>query len=176
MIKKVYLFLLLLVSIYFVLGGVGNIVIDQMFEEARQLPENVTSDQSGGQYRNIEEQNASMEYDKMQEFFPIYEAAGSTISYIITLMSFGILGSIIRLLLATLVGKSKIEDQKVFTVTCLGAIIGLLMLVVGELLPDFKYQSGNNKFFYTMAVLSGIYTEEFFQWLEKKLKSFFSNN
>lgn len=147
-----------------------------MFETASNLPEENTSDSWDGTFRNIEEQSAYEEYEKMLSFYPLFNILGDTISYILILICFGILGSLIRLLLMSLMNKTKIDELDVFSTPALGGILGLLTLVVGELLPDFKYQSGNDKFYYTMAILGGIYTEEFFQWLEFRFRELLGSN
>lgn len=168
--KIAYLTILLIISIYFVIGGISNIIINEMFEAAKELPENTTSDLNNGSFRNIAEQNASEEYDKMLTFYPMYKSLGSTLSYIFTLMCFGILGAIIRILLITSTTKISIEELRIYTIPILGGLIGLLTIVISELLPEFKYKSGNEKVYYSLAFLGGIFTQEIFNWLHRKFQ------
>lgn len=119
---------------------------------------------------------ASEEYDKMVVFFPLQETAGSTLIYLITLISFGILGSIVKILLTNVFENVKISDANVYTFPILGGLSGLLVIVVSELLPEFKYKSGNDKLFFGMALIGGLYTKVIFEWLNMKLQNFISNN
>jgi len=168
--KKIYLILLLIISVYFVIGGISNVLIDQKFEAANLLEEKPTSDLNNDRFRNIQEQEASEEQDKLEIYYPMYARLGSTLSYIITLMSFGVLGSIIRILLMSLSSKIVFEKLKIYTIPILGALMGLLTITLSDILPDFKDESGFGKVYYSIAFLGGIYTEEFFIWLKKKFQ------
>jgi len=170
MTKNIYLISLLFISVYFVIGGISNILIEEKFETAMKLPKDGTSDLDNGVFRNIQEQSANEEYEKMTVFFPLYDIVGSTVSYIITLMCFGILGSILRILLISLTVKDSFKESNTYISPILGGLLGLLTLVISELLPEFKDESGNAKVYYSMALLGGIYTQEIFKWLHKRLE------
>lgn len=161
---------------YFCVGGISNIIITQLFEEAKAADENPIYGNGNERYRNILEMQASEEYDKMVVFFPLQETAGSTLIYLITLISFGILGSIVKILLTNVFENVKISDANVYTFPILGGLSGLLVIVVSELLPEFKYKSGNDKLFFGMALIGGLYTKVIFEWLNMKVQNFISNN
>lgn len=159
----------LLISCYFVVGGFANILINEEFEYALSLPEKAVQDYEGNDYWNIQEQHASEELEKLLAYYPIYDSAGSVLSYILTLMSFGIGGSVIRLLLNHLYNKESTVHINKYARVTLGGLFGLFVIVLGEMLPNFELESGSKKFYYTIAFLGGIYTKEFFTWVENKV-------
>nr|WP_299486255.1 hypothetical protein [uncultured Allomuricauda sp.] len=172
--KKIYLTTLLILSLYFVVGGISNILIDEMFERAQQLPEKPVGDASSSKFRNIEEMNASLEYDKMTAAYPTYLILGDTLSYIVNLICFGIFGSIIRVLILLQQRNRSLEKIKVYSLVVLSAMIGLITIIVSQLIPEFKYESSNQKMYYSLALVGGIYSNEFFAWLKFKVKQIFS--
>ncbi len=172
--KKIYIIILFVLSLYFVIGGISNILIREMFEIANELPENPVYDIFDGKYRNIEQQNASIQNEKMLSFFPIYESQ-HIMSYLLTLICFGCLGSIIRLLLIKMSNNISLGKMQIIISPILGGLLGLLALIFAELIPEFKHESGNYKFYYTLALLGGIYTKEFFHWLEIRFRKLLQN-
>ncbi|MDC7996899.1 hypothetical protein [Gilvibacter sediminis] len=156
---------------YLVIGGIASILIDEKFEQAQTKPAqlvevgNTISD-------NILYQEATDEYENLIFFYPIYHNPGSTFSYILTLMAFGLLGSIIRVLIFWLKKSPEIEELNLYPILVLGTCVGLLTIVVSEVLPDFKFKSGNNKVFYSLALIGGVFTLEVFAWLQKKFSEF----
>jgi hypothetical protein len=174
--KKIALVLWTICSLYLCVGGITNIIINTKFEEADKLPvfkDSGLRDKSNNWFRNIEQLDASNDYEKMTAFYPMYKYAGETFSYILTLMAFGILGTLIKILIAISFGKSALEKQNVYTLPMLGALLGILILIISDLLPEFKYKSGNDKLFYCMSLLAGLFTKQFFTWLENKFKTIF---
>jgi hypothetical protein len=172
--KIVAFFFWAILSLYFCVGGLTNIIILKKFEEAEKLPlfkDSGLKNKNNDWFRNIAALDANADYEKMISFYPSYEFVGTTFSYIITLMSFGILGTIVKILIPISLGRTKLGNQNVYTLPFLGALLGLLVLVLSEMLPEIKYKSGNDKLYFGMAVLGGLFTQEFFQWLEEKFTS-----
>jgi|GEM_PF-3654898 len=50
-----------------------------------------------------------------------------------------------------------------------GLLIGLIVIVVDEFLREFKFQSGKEKFYFTMALFVGRYLKEIVESIGKKL-------
>lgn len=176
---KIIIFNLWLISsLYFCIGGITNIIILQKFEDAEKLPlfkETGLKNKNNDWFRNIAALNANEDYEKMTSFYPMYKFVGDTFSYVIILMSFGILGTVIKILISVNLNKKSISNQNFQTLPILGSLLGLLVLVLSELLPEFKYKSGNDKIFYGLAMFAGLFTKEFFAWLQKKFDTIFLN-
>jgi len=77
------------------------------------------------------------------------------------------------MILAISLNESVLEKQPVYSLPVLGALLWLLILVVSDLLPEFKYKSGNDKLYYSLTLLAGLFTREFFTWLANKFKTIF---
>jgi len=169
---KIIVFVLwLIASLYLCIGGIFYISVRQKFEEAKDLPECKVYDKDS-EYRNIDEMKAEREYRKMLSFYPFYKTAGSIICFVITLMAFGIFGSLIKILLMITLDKTSLADINVYTMPLLGGLIGILTFVLFELFPEFKNKSGNDKLFFSIALLGGIFTREFFNKVELIFKKF----
>ena len=50
-----------------------------------------------------------------------------------------------------------------------GLLIGLIVIVADEFLREFKFQSGKEKFYFTMALFVGRYLKEIVESIGKKL-------
>ncbi|MBX2899821.1 MAG: hypothetical protein KF775_09220 [Cyclobacteriaceae bacterium] len=164
--KTLAILIWVLPSLYLCVGGISNIVISKSFENARMQPENPRTGEDGNWYRNKAEQDASIDYENMIRLYPMYNGLGTTISYLLFLMGFGALGSIIRILLNKMNANNPLPAESLIPVV--GVIIGIVVIVVDEFLPEFKYQSGKEKFYFTMALLGGLYSKEFLESLGKK--------
>lgn len=164
--QKTVLIVSFVSSLYLCIGGIGDIVLTRKKEEARKLPQELVQDIEGTWQYNPSVARVSKEIRKLYAFYPMY-TWNSTLSYIITLMAFGVLGSVIRLLLSYVnsgQGFAPAADTWIWIV--LGAMVGIVVLIVDEaVLPEFKEQSGNDKFFYSFAFLNGLFTQEFFKKL-----------
>ena len=172
--KKILFGIVLLLALYVVVGGITNILINEKFELAEEMPENkVIFDNE--EYRNLEHKEASDEYDKMVQFFPLYDKFGTTLSYLLSLMCFGVLGAILRILMGRLKDPKPFKDEKLYSALVLGALMGLLTVVLSELLPEFKFKSGNDKVFFGVALIGGVFTLEVFNWLQTKFSKFLSS-
>lgn len=167
-IRFFYIGILFLVSLYFLVGGISNVLIDEQFEHAREQPYQPVQDLDSKVFRNIDEMKTYEEYEKMLTAYPLYEKFGEILMYLINLMCFGMMGSIVRILLTWKMGGLKNLDSKDFLSPILGALIGLIIIGVSAILPDFKYASGTQKVYYALALLGGIYSVEFFNWLKYK--------
>ena len=172
--KKLAMVCWIIISLYFCIGGISNIMITKKFEEAEKLPlfkDSGLKDKNNNWFRNIAHLAANEDYEKMASFYPMFKYFGETFCYILILMSFGILGTMLRILIAITVGNEKLEIQQVYTLPVLAAILGLLVLVASDLLPEFKYKSGNDKLYYCVTLLAGLFTKQFLVWLENKFNS-----
>lgn len=160
-----------------VIGGIASILIDEKFERAQNKPSQLV--EVGDTISdNILYQEATDEYEKLILFYPMYNNPGGTFSYILTLMAFGLLGSIIRVLIIWLKksGDAEVSTLNLYPILVLGTCIGLLTIVVAEVLPEFKLKSGNNKVFYSLALIGGVFTLEVFAWLQNKFSDFVKND
>lgn len=166
--KKAYLIILTLFSLYFVIGGIATIIIVEKVELSQEAAVDPTFGIDGEEYRNIKEQEVSEDYERLMTFYPVYHFLGNTLSYIITLMSFGMLGAIIRIILIGIHDEEAFKDLKIYSIPILGALVGLLMIVLSHIIPEFKYQSGNQKAYYLLALVGGMYSMEIFSWLREK--------
>lgn len=164
--QKIIFALSLLVSLYLCIGGIGNILITQKKEAAQKLPQLPVVGEDGVSHINIESLRASDEMKSLFTFYPIYNVS-TTISYILTLAGFGIVGATMRLFLSNVKSNQEFSlASNAWIWIVLGAILGLSVLILDEiLLPEFKYTSGNDKVYYSTAFLGGIFTEELFKWL-----------
>jgi hypothetical protein len=169
--RRLIFIIWLAISIYLCLGGIASILINEKFEEAEESPEHKVYGTGGKEYRNLLDQEANEEYDKLMIVYPLFRIAGDTMTFLIMLMAFGTLGSVIKILLLHSLKRVPLQQINVFVLPALGGLVGLMMIVVEEILPEFKDQSGNFKFYFTAALLAGIYTEEVFAWLEQRLNA-----
>ena len=168
-IQRIVLIISLLFSLYMVVGGISSILINEKFEAALALPK-ATVEKGNERFHNVEHQIANAEYVKMKQIFPIYD--WEILSYILTLMAFGLLGSIIKILIMDLKNDTNFNYSDMYSALVLGACLGLLTIVVSEVLPEFKSKSGNDKVFYTTALACGVFTLEIFEWLKKRFTTF----
>ena len=167
--QRLVLIVSLLLSLYMVVGGISSILINEKFEAALALPE-ATVEKGNERFHNVHYQIANAEYVKMKQIFPIYD--WETLSYLLTLMAFGLLGAVIKILIIDLKNDANFSYNDMYAALVLGTCIGLLTIVVAEVLPEFKAKSGNDKFFYTLALAGGVFTLEIFDWLKKRFTSF----
>jgi hypothetical protein len=159
------------------------VIISKAIEKAKSLPQsNVTGD-DGVRYRNIQDLEATEDQSTFREYFLVFRL-GRTVSYLLVLMSLGALGSFFRQLMK-LVSPEEKEDVNKFSRwrtfswssaliwANLGMILSLVVVLVDEsLLPEFKYQSGSDKFYYVIAFIGGVYTEDIFKWASSKLNGY----
>jgi hypothetical protein len=168
--RNLVLIIWIVPALYLCIGGVSNIIISKNAEEARLLPENPRTSTGGARYRNKAEQDAREDYDSMMQFYPGYGWVGETITYLFNLMAFGVLGSCIRILFQRISGIAGVPNERL--VPLFGLLLGFVVIVVDEFLPEFKYHSGKEKFYYSIALLGGIYSLELYQWLGKRFLGF----
>lgn len=176
--KKLAIVIWTITSIYCCIGGISNIIITKKFEEAKKLPlfrDTGLRDKDDNFVRNIAELDANKDYESMTRFYPMFTWWGETFSYILILMAFGVLGAVIKILLAISLGKEGLGSQHVYILPVVGALLGLLVLVASDLLPEFKYKSGNDKLYYCLTLLAGLFTQQFLVWLEARFNTLFSN-
>ena len=173
-IKYIIFFILLMGSLYFCVGGMLDILVNQQFEEAILQPVDTVLD-GDERHINYKYKKASNEYDLMVKNYPIYFRLGEHLSYILTLFAFGILGGFIRILSLHFFDNINIKDQYINLILVFGGIIGFLTILVNFMLPEFKDSSSTYIFYYLIALLAGLFTKEFILWLKKIAKNIFSS-
>jgi hypothetical protein len=171
--KTIFIILWFVPAIYLCVGGVANILVTDDLESSRLLPENARIGKGDVYYRNKAEQNATQDYHAMIRFYPLYSSIGTTLCYLFNLMAFGILGSLVRIMLRRFSGRKPFPNESL--IPMFGIIVGFIVIVIDEFLPDFKYQSGKEKFYFSMALLGGIYSSELFNWLGKRFGAFLTD-
>ncbi|UKN01091.1 hypothetical protein K6119_15275 [Paracrocinitomix mangrovi] len=169
--RKLYFTAIFLIAIYFVIGGIAVLMIQERIE---LLDEMTKTDIVNGSELPIKIQilteDIAFELEKIKNFYPLYDKSGSTIFQIILLMSFGLLGALLRIVLMHIRKQIDFKTSSyIFTLPLLGVLTGLLAIVLSEILPDFELKSGNDKFFFAMSLMLGLYAKEVFTLIEQKL-------
>lgn len=168
--KNWHLIIWIIPALYFCSGGIANVLISKDIEDSRLLPEDPRTGSGGVRYRNKAEQYARLDYDTMMKFYPTYDLVGETLTYVFNLMAFGLLGSLIRIFFVRTSGA--VAEPNEMLVPVFGILIGFLVIVIDEFLPEFRYESGKEKVYYSLATIGGIYSKELISWLQQRFLKF----
>lgn len=171
-IKYFFFILATVFSLYMAVGATADILITERFELSENLPADSVRGPDNNWYRNGIGLDASIDFENLRTYYPMLNK-NSTLNYVLSLMCFGILGSIIRILLTLYSTKKSLSDLKVYVGLTLGTLIGLLIIVLSEIIPEFKYETGNYKMFYSLALIGGLYSFEFMKWLGDRFDHFY---
>jgi hypothetical protein len=166
---KVVLFALIgIIAIYLGVGGFLILRNDQLFNESLALKSSpVTYD--GVTFNTKEEMEAVQQQDLILCVFPYADRIPSVLSFLLTAISFGIIGAIGKVINDTIQGGTRLRDVKnLLLITVQGAIIGLIILGVSFTIPVVLTNEKSSLNPVTVVFLSlfgGIYYLKFFNWI-----------
>ena len=167
--KQFFLIVTCIVSVYIAAGGMAEAIIYKQYEIAQTLPESpIVSDQT--EYRNIAEQKAIEDQIALYSIYPLNSKLPDSIVYLVTLASFGFIGSLIRILVKSINSKKKLEAKNIYALSALGSILGLTSLIIMEILPEFKYEAGSDEMNFAIALLLGMFSIEIYNKLKSKIE------
>lgn len=173
----------ILSGLYFGLGGISRISVDEVVEtlNARKnelIKDTINVDVDGITVKNRYEYMVLLEHDNVEEYFPWAMELTSFSALLVTAMSFGLLGAVISLFHDISINKNLIEDVSYISKPILGLLTGLVVLGISHLLPALIIKNTSEirplslMFF---SLFCGIYTSKFYEKLailfEKKLSS-----
>lgn len=169
--KKIYLSLIFLTSLYFSVGGLANIHVKERRETFLSTP----ATESDSTLRDMANQITQEELTRQNRIFPYYNSLSASLCYLITLMALGMLGALTKIFLLLLNQSTPLDAIPIYSITVLGAIGGLATTLIGVFIPDFAKETGNNQFFYAVAFLVGLYSKEFFRQLGSRFNNLMGN-
>ena len=173
MIKNVIISLMLIIALYFGSGGFIILENEQKYERAIVLPEK-TAKYKGIPFYNKEVMLTAKEQELITKIYPYSKRIPSTLSFILTAMAFGLIGSLSKLINQCLSDKTKLsETENLFLIPFQGALIGLIILGISYTIPTFLTNESGSLKPITVVLLSlfgGIYYKNFYTWLSSLIK------
>ncbi|WP_026808848.1 hypothetical protein [Arenibacter latericius] len=173
--ENLYLFIIGFITFYYCLGSIAEIFTEELFESAQLMEVDkrfITDNGKTIEFRNLEEVKWNEQYNIFLKWYPSFQKLGDTLSYILSLISFGVLGALVKILAYQYNFKKGLEKRKIYLGPVLGGLLGFMILVLADFLPEFRLESGDKKFYFTFAFIAGMFSEKFFEWLRKKVDDF----
>jgi hypothetical protein len=158
-----------LIALYFGVGGSLALDVERRIVIARQLPEDLKK-HGLITFRNREMLEARNDEKLSDQIFIYIKYFPKPLLYLITSMAFGAIGSITYLVKEITIGKKKISEVNTYAFPFLGCLIGMLVLGVGNLIPEILVIGETTLDPLSLAffsLLSGLACEKFFLWLTK---------
>lgn len=165
--KTTILLLILFTALYFGVGGFIVLQNDQMYDAATKataLPVTV----NGIQFRNKEVMETFKEQSLITVIFPYTENIPSALRFVITAISFGIIGSIGKIINDNIQNQTEINSViNLFLIPLQGGIIGVIVLGISYTIPIFLTNDAVTLKPITIVFLSlfgGLFYNRFYQW------------
>jgi len=178
----------IILGLYFGIGGIVTIQLNDIKDDKHKLgisdSSTVTNatDTNSVIYNDISFKNkaALKEYlnslpaENFDKVYSFFDNIPDFMAQIITAFAFGLLGSIIRIILSVAYDKKRIQDVSHISQPLLGMLTGLVVMGVSYVIPTLLSKNSINVdpislMFFSLFV--GIYNKEFYD----KLSSFFIN-
>ncbi|MBO3698576.1 hypothetical protein [Roseivirga sp. E12] len=128
-------------------------------------------------YLNLEHYDVELQLNKLKNVFSWLYGLPTDLVYFLTSCAFGIVGGIIRLTRASIIGQKQ-TIQKQFQYVLMGVMMGIIVVGVSYILPNFLSSSSieiNSTTLMFLSLFAGIFSETFFKRLEATFKSTFKN-
>lgn len=170
MIKNIFLGLILILALYFGTGGFIILQNEQLYESSSVL-EAKEVDYHGIKFLNKGILEAAIQQDHILTFYPYAKSIPSALSFIMTAISFGIIGSIGKMINDVVIGKKKLaEVENLLLIPLHGGIIGLIILGISFAIPVLLTSDTESLKPISVVFLSlfgGIFYLQFYTWFSK---------
>jgi hypothetical protein len=167
MIKNLLIGLITIIALYFGTGGFIILQNEQLYEKAIALEKNEVISE-GIPYYNKEVMIAAKQQDLILEIYPYAEKIPSILSFVLTAISFGIIGAIGKVVNDTILKDAKLNDtNNLLLVPIQGGIIGIIILGISYAIPILLSNDNVSLDPVTIVFLSlfgGIFYLNFYKW------------
>ncbi|WP_299367133.1 hypothetical protein [Winogradskyella sp.] len=180
MILRVIAYLLWLsIGLYFGVGGYLTLDLEERKINAKSLPR-AEAVYDGIEFKNIELAQVYIDEKKAKPFFSfIMDNLPKNLIYLITAMSFGVLGVITRITKETVIDKFEFKKTEMFFYPILGIMTGILILAISKIIPNLLVNSKNNVEPLTLAffsLIAGFGSQRFYTWLTESSSKIFGRS
>lgn len=167
MFKVWFCAIIFVIALYLGTGGYIILQNKQMYEKAKTL-EKKEVDYQGITFYNKEIMSAAREQDLIIYVYPYAMKIPSFLSFLLTAVSFGIIGSLGKVINDTIQKKVKFKDtQNLILVPIQGGIIGIIILGISYTIPIILTNENVNLKPITIVFLSlfgGVFYLNFYDW------------
>lgn len=171
--KTFIFFIILAASVYFGTGGFLILQNDQAYEQAKELKQ-MPVEVDGICFYNREVMIAATQQDLILKIYPYALNIPSFLSFIITALSFGIIGSIGKVINDIIHGERQLNDfPNLLLIPLQGAFIGLIILGISFAIPVILTSENISLKPIAIVILSlfgGIYYRNFYSWITNILE------
>ena len=172
----------LLAGLYFGMGGISRISVDEVTESIDKQKDALKKDTTDLVLNGITIQNKYqlkyvLEYSNLENFFPWAIQLTTFSSFLVTSMSFGLLGAIINILIQIVTSNLKVEESNYISKPLLGLLTGIVVLGLSYLLPtlivkgDAQIKPLSLMF---LCLFCGIYSAKFYEKMSDSFDKLFT--
>lgn len=166
----------LLSSIYFGTGGLNYVNRHQ--PNVTKINDTTQVILNGKYYKNRYELDCKQEDEISSKIYPLLEPLPTSLLYLVTIFSFGLLGSITNIFKQIAIDNKKIENTKYVSEPILGMLTGLIIMGLSFLIPntlatqeiELKPQS-----LLFLSLFSGFFSLKFYEYLNKNFGKIFKD-
>lgn len=180
MTKTGILILFLIIALYFGIGGLIILENDLKYEKAKTLEKKEVYYNNKIKFHNKEVMNAAIQQDHILKIYPYAKQLPSAMSFIITALSFGMIGSIGKVINDSIKNKVRLSETiNLLLIPLQGSIIGLIILGISYVIPllltsdDVSLKPITIVF---LCLFGGIFYLDFYNWLEEIFKKMIFKN
>jgi len=179
----IVLMLWVLIGLYFGVSGVARLKMEEDLETLKMRQDTLTKKQIDIEVNEISfTDEYSYEYyttiGPYVSLFPWFFNVPSIIGIFLTAMSFGLIGSIGRLVLQITKDKLTLDKAKIWSEPVLGIFIGIAVLGLSYVVPNLLVADAGTIRPVTLMFLTffcGLYSQEFFEILSNFFSKFFKS-
>lgn len=172
----------LLTGLYFGMGGISRISVDDVTETIDKQKDALKKDTIDVVLNDVTIQNKYqlkyiLEYSNLENYFPWAIQLTTFSSFLVTSMSFGLLGSIINILIQIVFSSVKIEDSNYISKPLLGLLTGIVVLGLSYILPTLIIKGSAEirpLSLMFLCLFCGIYSDKFYEKMSKSFDKLFS--
>jgi hypothetical protein len=182
---KIIAFLILCVwlvaGLYVGIGGISRISVDETMETIDKDKDQLQKDsiniiQDGITFTSKYDLKIYLEYSNLQNYFPWAIQLTTFSCFLLTSMSFGLLGSFINVLIDICHAKVKIEESNYISKPLIGMLTGLVVLGLSYLIPTLIVKGSSEikpLSLMFLCLFCGIYSNKFYEKLAASFDKFF---
>jgi hypothetical protein len=167
MIRNILIAIVAIIALYFGTGGFIILQNEQLYEKANTLEKNEVS-YNGVVFYNKEIMNAARQQELIIGIYPYATKIPSILSFILTAVSFGIIGAIGKLINDSIQAKTKLKDtNNLLLVPIQGGIIGIIILGISYTIPILLTNDSVSLKPVTIVILGlfgGVFYLRFYSW------------
>jgi hypothetical protein len=172
----------LLAGLYFGIGGISRISVDEVTESIDKQKDALKKDTINIKLDGVDIENKYqlkyiLEYSNLENYFPWAIQLTTFSSFLVTSMSFGLLGAMINILIQIVFSASKIEDSNYVSKPLLGLLTGIVVLGLSYIIPTLIVK-GNAEIkplsLMFLCLFCGIYSDKFYEKMSNSFDKFFS--